>query len=333
MSLLYINENGASVGIEGNQFVVKYRDGMRKLVPSETLEGIIVLCKAQLTTQCMTECLAKGIQVSFFSKGGVYFGRMMSTGHVKAELQRKQSALYDTSFALELSKEIINAKLKNQFVVLKRYERSKKINVQDCTKMLLICMKKCESVKTISELIGYEGQGAKYYFEGLSRCVEPIFRFKGRSKRPPKDEFNSMLSLGYSVLMNELYGAIELKGLNPYFGFLHRDNENHPTLASDMMEEWRAVLIDSVVMSMINGHEISKDDFVSDIDEPGYYLTKEGLKRFLNKIEKKFQTEVRYLDYVEHAVSFRRAIVLQMECLVKAIKAGDASLYKPIMIR
>lgn len=333
MSLLYVNENGAVIGFEGNQFTVKYKDGMRKLVPCETLEGIVVLGQAQLTTKCMTECLKRGVQVSFFSKGGVYFGRMMSTGHVRAELQRKQSALYDTEFALELSKKIVGAKLKNQQVVLRRYEKSRSVDADDCEKMLIICMKKCESAKSIPELIGYEGQGAKYYFEGLSRCVEPEFYFHGRSKRPPKDAFNSMLSLGYSILMNELYGAIEIKGLNPYFGMMHRDAEKHPTLASDMMEEWRAVLVDAAVMSMINGHEIAIDDFELDFDEPGCYLTREGLKIFLNKLEKKFQTEVRYLTYVDYAVSFRRAIALQIGCLVKAIEAGDASVYEPIKIR
>lgn len=87
------------------------------------------------------------------------------------------------------------------------------------------------------------------------------YAFKGRSKLPPKDEFNSMISLGYSLLLNDKYSKVENRGLNPYFGFLHSDREKHPTLISDMMEEWRAVLIDSLVMSMINGHEILIDDF------------------------------------------------------------------------
>ena len=160
-----------------------------------------------------------------------------------------------------------------------------------------------------------------------------IERFQGRSRRPPKDEFNSMISLGYSLLMNEVYCKIEMKGLNPYFGFIHRDAEKHPTLASDLMEEWRAVIVDATVMSMINGHEISKDQFYFDMDEPGCYITRDGLKIYLNKLERKFQTEIRYLKYTDYAVSFRRAILLQMERLTKAIEEGDADLYKPVIIR
>ncbi len=333
MSLLFVNENSASIGIEENRCYVQYSDGLKKIVPIETLEGITIMGHSQMTTQCVQECLKRGIPVSYFSKGGKYFGRLQSTGHINAERQRKQCLLYETGFAVGLAKSIVRAKLKNQMVVLRRYEKSEKAPVSESLKMIHICREKIENCESISEIIGYEGQGAKAYFEGLSTLIDLDFRFYGRSRRPPRDEFNSMISLGYSVLMNELYGKIEAKGLNPYFGFMHRDKEKHPTLASDMMEEWRAVIVDSTVMSMINGHEIHKEDFITDIDEPGCYLTRNGLKIYLSKLEKKLQTEVRYLSYIDYAVSFRRGIALQLDMLVKAIEAGDASIYKPIEIR
>jgi CRISPR-associated protein Cas1 len=99
------------------------------------------------------------------------------------------------------------------------------------------------------------------------------------------------------------------------------------------MEEWRAVIVDATVMSLINGYEIKKEHFQTDLDQPGCYLTREGLKIFLNKLERKFRTEVRYLKYTDSAVSFRRAILLQMDRLAKAIGEGDASIYEPIIIR
>lgn len=333
MSLLYVNEDGALIGIEANRCTIKYKDGLQRSVPVESLEGITILGKSQLTTACTEECLKRGISVSYFSKGGSYFGRLQSTGHINAVRQRKQSRLYDTEFALELGKKILSAKVKNQSVVLRRYERSRQINAEEEQKMMTICRNKMERCKSIPELIGYEGQSAKYYFAGLAKCIEPEFYFKGRSRRPPMDEFNSMISLGYSILMNEVYSKIEMKGLNPYFGFIHRDAEKHPTLASDLMEEWRAVIVDAIAMSMINGHEIHKEDFIFHYDEPGCYLTRNGLKLYLNKLEKKFQTEVRYLSYTDYAVSFRRAIFLQVEQLTKAIEAEDAALYEPIVIR
>ena len=333
MGLLYVNESGAVIGVEANKCTVQYKDGMKKMIPIESLEGITIMGRSQMTTQCAEECMVRGIPVAYFSKGGRYFGRLMSTGHINVERQRRQSELYDTEFSLQLSKNIINAKIKNQSVVLKRYEKSKGLLLNEEQKMMDICRNKVLRCERIEESIGFEGQAARYYFQGLSKCMDDPFKFQGRSRRPPLDEFNSMISLGYSILMNEVYCKIEMKGLNPYFGFLHRDAEKHPTLASDMMEEWRAVIVDATAMSMINGHEIHKEHFISDLEEPGYYLTKDGLKLYLNKLEKKFQTSVRYLKYVDYPVSFRRAILLQMEQLVKAIEKGDADLYKPVIIR
>lgn len=133
--------------------------------------------------------------------------------------------------------------------------------------------------------------------------------------------------------MNEVYCKIYTKGLNPYFGFMHRDAEKHPTLASDLMEEWRAIIVDSTVMSMINGHEIALDDFTTRLDEPGIYLQKNGLKKYLNKLEKKLQTSVKYLSYVDYSVSFRKAIQLQVNQLAKAIEMEDVNIYEPVRIR
>ena len=242
MSLLYVNDSGATIGIEGNCCTVKQKDGSKRMLPIESLDGITIMGKSQMTTQCAEECMQRGIPVSYFSKGGKYFGRLISTGHVNVERQRKQCALYDTGFAVELAMKILSAKIKNQSVVLHRYEKSKGLNLEEEQKMLAICRNKVLTCDRIEEMIGFEGQAAKYYFKGLSACIDENFTFQGRNRRPPRDEFNSMISLGYSILMNEVYCKIEMKGLNPYFGFIHRDAEKHPTLASDMIEEWRAII-------------------------------------------------------------------------------------------
>ena len=133
--------------------------------------------------------------------------------------------------------------------------------------------------------------------------------------------------------MNEIYGKIQGKGLNPYFGFIHRDKEKHPTLASDLMEEWRAVIVDSLVMSMANGHEILLEDFQHDDTGVGFILTNQGMQKFIKKFDKKLSTETKYLKYVDYQVSFRRAMDLQIEQLIHAIEAEDPVLYQPVQIR
>lgn len=333
IGFLYINEDGAVVSTEANQCVVTYKDGMRKLVPMESLEGVTIMGRSQITTQCMEHFLKNGVPVCYFSKGGTYFGRLQSTGHVNTARQRKQCELYDTEFAVRLAQKILKAKIRNQSVLLRRYEKSKNLELREEQKMLRICKEKIDGCTRVEEMIGFEGQAAKYYFRGLSQCIEKEFYFEGRNRRPPQDPFNSMLSLGYSILMNEVYCKIEMKGLNPYFGFIHRDAEKHPTLASDMMEEWRAVVVDATVMSLINGHEIHIDKFNFSEDDGACYLSKEALKIFLNKLERKFQTDIRYLPELTYPVSFRRAILLQMNKLAKAIEKEDAEEYEPIQIR
>lgn len=333
LSYVFVDDDGAYIGCEGNYITVKNRDGMIRKVPIETVEAIYLFSSVQVTSQCIVQCLKRGINLSYYSKGGVYFGRLQSTNHINVLRQRKQAKLADTEFAVSIAKRVIKGKIHNQVVVLRRYSRSKEIKVEEELLSMKQAFNKIDTSENISVIMGYEGMAAKSYFAGLSKLVYEKFKFSGRSKQPPKDEFNSMLSLGYTILMNEIYSKIENKGLNPYFGFIHSDRERHPTLVSDMIEEWRAVIVDSMVMSMINGHEIFVDDFHCDIDEPGFFLYKNGMKKFLVKLEGKLCTEMKYLDYVDYAVNFRRAIDLQITQLAKAIEEEDSRIYSPIYLR
>lgn len=334
MSYLYICEQGAAIGISNNRFQVKYKDGMLKTIPAETLEVIEIFGNVQMTTQCIQECLKRGVNVIFYSTKGSYYGRLISTSHVNVQRQRKQSELNkNLEFSLEFSKKIISAKIRNQAVILRRYARTKARDINRSIDEMLYMEAKVKSGKSVEQIMGYEGNAAKIYFKEAGKLIDPEFAFEGRTKRPPLDPFNSMISLGYSIILNEIYGKLEAKGLNPYFGFMHKDREKHPTLASDLMEEWRAVLIDSTVLSMINGHEVSRDGFYTNLDEPGVFLDKETFKRYIQKLENKFRSDHKYLTYINYSVSFRQALDLQVNQLVRAIEAEDYDLYSPVLIR
>jgi len=316
------------------RITIQYKDGMTKSVPVESVEGISVFGAANISTRCMQECLLRGMDVEFYSSGGSYFGRLSSTQHVNVARQRLQvRRSEDEAFCLALSKRIIKAKIHNQTVVLRRYARSVDVNVVNEVSAMLKMEKKIEHCTAIDELMGFEGNAAKSYYYGLGRLVVPEFAFKGRSRRPPRDAFNSMLSLGYAILMHTMYGALESRGFNPYFGFLHADREKHPALASDLMEEWRAVIVDSVVMAMVNGREILPEHFYTVPGEPGVFLNKDGFKLFISKLEKRFAANQKYLSYADYPVPFRRAIFMQAGELAKAVEAGDAGFYSPIVIR
>ena len=333
MSYLYVLEQGASINFKANRFEVHYKDGMVKSIPAETLDMIEVFGNVKLTTPCIQSCLQHGVNVAFFSSNGAYFGRLISTNHVNVHRQKLQARLcQDEEFKLSLSRGWIDAKINNQIVILRRY--GKNYDVDNCIKQMKIMQKKVNSyASNLEELIGYEGTAARLYFQQLGKLVNPEFAFSKRSRRPPLDPYNSLISLGYSLIMNEIYGKLEGKGLNPYFGFLHKDREKHPTLASDLMEEWRAVMVDSIALAMLNGKELVQESFYQIGDTPGVFLTKDAFKKYVGKLENKLKATSQYLSYIDYGVSFRRAMDLQIEQLIKAMEEHDASLYQPIKVR
>ena len=334
MSYLYVCEQGARISFEENRFDVRYKGAVLQSIPAEMLEIIEVFGKVQITTQCVTECLKRGINILYYSLYGAYYGRLISTTHVNVGRQRKQADIErNEEFKLNFAKKIINAKIKNQIVILRRYSRDTDVDVYPVVRQMQNMNEKVLNSKGIEQLMGYEGNAARLYFGQLGELINPAFFFTGRTKRPPTDPFNSMISLGYSIVLNELYGKLEGKGLNPYFGIMHKDREKHPTLASDLMEEWRAVLVDSTALSMLNGNELKSKDFYMDLENPGVYLEKEALKKYIEKLEGRFRSENRYLPYVEYSVNFRRAMDLQVNQFVKAIETENVDEYFPIVIR
>ena len=334
MSFVYVVEDGSKMSIDGGCLKITYKSGEVSKMPKETVEAISIFGNSQMSTQCTKFCLEKGIRVSYFSKNGSYFGCLLSTGHVNIKRLKKQIFLSeDKDFCVKLSKKIIQAKINNQLVVVKRYLRNSNIDESDNLFQISNARKKVIEAESVEQIMGYEGTASRYYFKILSDLVETDFKFSGRNRRPPKDPFNSLLSLGYTLVMYELYGELESHGLNPFAGFLHQDRENHPTLASDMMEEWRAMLVDSVVMSLIQGHEISIDEFYYDEETGACLLKKDGMKIFLSKMEKKLHSEAKYLSYINERMSFRKAIWHQVRMLSRTVDLGDVEQYKPITIR
>lgn len=334
MSCLYITENGAKVSVKGGHFIVECKDGSERFVPKETLESMMIFGNVYLTVPCIKECMERGISVSMFSTTGKYFGRIESTSHINAKRLKQQAYLSDKEeMRIQFSKKIILNKIHNQRVLLNRYQRSTGKDIHEQVQAMKIHEKKISQCNSIEQVMGYEGNAARQYFLALSKMVKEDFKFSGRNKRPPKDAFNSMISLGYTILMYEIMGEIENRGISPYVGFMHKDIERHPTLASDLLEEWRAVIVDATVMSIIQGNEISISEFEKDEETGAMIISKKGVNIFIKKLEKKLQSNMNYLEYLEHPVSFRRAIWWQVGSIVKCIDKGNFDEYAPIRIR
>lgn len=336
MSFIYIYEKAAKIGIKENCLVIENeKQKLKKTVPIEGVESVIIFGEASLSSSCVRQMMERNINLTWLSTKGKFYGRLESTRNVNIERQRRQFICgEDEKFCLDLSKKIIFAKVKNQLTILRRYNRSREeelvYNNIDAINKLFYAM---DNVKTKEELMGYEGMAARYYYQALGEIVDKEYKFSKRNRQPPKDPFNSLMSFAYTLLMYDLYTAVVNRGLNPYASFLHSIRSGHPALCSDLMEEWRAVLCDSLALYVTSKGIIGTKDFDKPNYEGGVYLNKEASKAYLAEYEKKVRTKAQYITYVDYAVSFRRAIEMQCMRLAKAVEEGDPELYIPVIIR
>lgn len=334
MRYLYVCEQGSTVGNTNGRIEIRNNGTVLKSVPEKLIDAIALYGNIQMTAQCIAKCLKTGIHVIYYSMNGTYYGRLISPNHVDVELQRMQANMeHNNAYKLQISKRIISAKIHNQMVTLRKHMNMGSDEIERTLEFMKKMKGKVELAKDAGQLMGFEGISARYYFQELGRLAPNEFAFTKRSKRPPKDPYNALLSLGYSMISNELYGKIESRGLNPYFGLMHKDKEKHPSLVSDLIEEWRPVLVDSTALAMLRRHELSTGHFCQDDDAQTVTLTKEGLKCFVSKIEEKMRTRNRYISYINMDVSFREAMDYQIDRLIQSMETDSPDIYCPIKIR
>lgn len=184
---------------------------------------------------------------------------------------------------LQIARRLVFAKLRNSRVILQRQQRRRSQEaLKEAIDRLETLCKQALKAKAIPELMGYEGAGAACYFGVLGHCIQnPEFEFGGRSKRPPRDPVNAMLSFGYQILWNHLLSLLELQGLDPYEACLHQGTERHAALASDLLEGFRAPVVDSLVLYMINRRMMSAVDDFTFLENGACYLNDSGRRKYL----------------------------------------------------
>jgi CRISP-associated protein Cas1 len=181
----------------------------------------------------------------------------------------------------------------------------------------------------LGPLLGLEGGGSAAYFGVLGTLLREPWRFGGRVKRPPTDPVNALLSFGYTVLANQIVSLLCVVGLNPYLGMLHRPGYGKPALALDLLEEFRPVVVDSVVISLVNTGQLSPSDFD---EELGAYRLKDAPRKlFLHKLEERLNEVIQH-PLFGYRVSYRRCIELQARLLAKWL-LGEVAHYVPFLVR
>ncbi len=296
------------------------------------VESVNIYSGANITSPCIYRMIDNGILITWFNSSNQIIGYAENIHSINSELMEKQ-ILFRTKeeLCLELSKKIINAKLINASVILRRFNRNRdNEKIEVCRQEIVKNIKEIGKVKSIIQLYGIEGIGSRYYFEGVKEILGKEFIFAGRSKRPPKDAFNSLLSFGYSILYSEILVMIKKEKLSPYYGFMHNIRNGHASLASDIMEEFRYQLVDSVAISSLNNREFKVEDFSVNNMNGGVYLDKELRKKYISKIIGKINDSHKYNDKIE---TYRQTIQKQIKTYKSIINTNKVEDYNSFVIR
>ncbi len=286
LNTLHVITQGAYLHRDGETIAVKIERDTRLRVPIHTLEGLVCWGQVSCSPPVLGLCCEHGVGISFLTEQGRFLARVQGPVSGNVLLRRQQyRAADDNQAALPIVRSIVAAKLANSRVVLLRAareiafeERQERLR-RAATSLSWAGIEAMRS-PTIDEARGHEGMGGQVYFSVLNDMIvgdREAFPFNGRSRRPPRDPVNALLSFLYALLRHDVESALESVGLDPAVGFLHTDRPGRPSLALDLMEELRSPLADRFVLTLINRRQVQPSHFVEQ-DGGGILLHEDARK-------------------------------------------------------
>lgn len=329
MTTLYIEEQGAVIGHRGELFYVE-KGGVRLAeAPLANVERVVLSGGVQITTQAMSLMLRHAIPAIFVSRRGEFRGRLQPSTHKNAPLRMEQYRCHlDDEFRILLARSIIVGKIRNCYRLVLRQRRSHpQLDLGEETEQLAGEMSASRIAPSVASLMGHEGTAARIYFQAFAKMFLHNLGFSGRNRRPPKDPVNAMLSLGYTLLLGEVLTAVETHGLDPYVGFVHGLDYGRPSLAVDLMEEFR-FLVDSMVLTLVNRGEVTAEDF-SHHDDGACIMGERARKKFYAHFDERITTAVEHRG--KHG-SYRAVIGRQVQQL-SSLLVGKLDSYEPFEFR
>lgn len=318
-NVLYITQSQTRIEQLNEALKIIRPDETVKIVPVNSIESILCLTYAYVTPQAAALCFEKGIMISFVEPYGKYLGTFYSSAHGNI-LVRKQQYYFsdDANYVVQIVTPMIFAKITNSRTIINQFIRNhhmfstqenhiKQVSaiLKDfITQLLSLLKNKREySWEDVNLIRGIEGQAANQYFSIFDYMIlsnKDFFNFSERIKYPPTDAINSLLSFVYTLLEHDIRTAISCTSLDYQCGFLHRDRSGRPSLACDLMEEFRPWVGDGLVLSLINNKTILPDDFykLNDNDRYSIRINEEAKKKILTKYHERKQDIIthKYLD-------------------------------------
>ncbi len=334
MTALYVTEPRSTLRAEGDALVVTRDDdeGRQLLlrVPPHSIDVVGLVGDVHITADATRRCFDENIAVAWLTRGGRLRGRLVPESPRSADLRLLQyAAAVDSAGALARARGVVAGKLRNAAAVLAdlrgNYPREAGLAVGP---ELLALAERAAEAAARDSLLGIEGAGARCYFGALVHGFRGDIGFDGREQRPPPDPANALLSFGYVLLGNDLAGLLEARGLDPALGFFHEVRPGRPSLALDLLEEFRHPVVDRFVLRVCNLRIFRPDMFEPDAERPGgVRMTPDALRRFFAEWEKFLARPVREPEGGE-GLAVRPLLRRQVERLAMDLRGGEP--YRPL---
>ena len=329
---LYLTEPGAYLHRQGERIIVSRDDQELLSLPIEKIDQVYVTCEGAISFGALRWFLRRQIAVLVADQAGKPQGAFRDETDGQLVLRRRQwQRLGEPEFILDTARAIVAAKIANGRLVLRRYYRNRpgKCNPHDST--LASHQNAVASAETLEAVRGHEGAAARAYFDALRDLLAPQWPFAGRSRRAPRDAVNALLSYGYGMVYHTMLNLIVRRGLDPHIGSLHAVRQGHAALASDLMEEFRALVIDATVLKLLLGGKVIASDFEYSDGEYPVRIGRDLRKRFIAEIEAKLASPLNY-PRTGKRIDYRRCMLMQVAHWSEVI-GGNMAAYEPLVLR
>ncbi|KAB3529676.1 type I-C CRISPR-associated endonuclease Cas1 [Alkaliphilus pronyensis] len=339
LNTIYVTLPNIYISKKGETILFKQNKNLLMQLPIHNIEGIVVFGPSTITPDIMEICTQRNVHISFISYTGKFMVKLQNPIHGNVRLRRTQYRIADNNNeSIEIGKNFMLGKIFNSRTVLQRLKRdhSQKVNVQkvgDAISSLASSMKQLDNIKNIYELLGLEGEAAKCYYGVFNELItdnQNGLVFTGRSRRPPKDEVNALLSFFYTLLAHDVEAALETVGLDPQVGFYHQERPGRASLALDMMEELRPYLVDRFVVTLINNRQVTKQDFLQ--KESGAFLLKPEVKKKILQSWQHKKQEILTHPYLKEKIEIGLIPYAQAMLLARHLR-GDIDGYPTFLMR
>lgn len=328
-----IDEPWGYLRIKDGNFLFTQGKDKKRIIPIEAIDAIIILGSINFSHAALKEILRRNIHVSLMSYGGRYEGEIISEFSKNVPLRAAQArAGLNENLVLEFSQAFLEGKLANSCTLLNRYNRKlKRPEISKTVERIKNIKKKVIKSQNKSALLGLEGTAAAEYFQVFPLLIDKKdFTFSRRERRPPSDPVNALLSFGYVMLTAQLRGLCYLVGLDPFLGLFHQEKYGKPGLALDILEEFRSIFIDALVLSLINRNSLKLMHF-SFQSSGACYLNEKGRRIFLDAFFKRMRSELIH-PLVNKKLTYRRIMEIQLRLVARRI-LGEYSKYSPFKAR